>query len=85
VVLRHPVGERLGKRGDLGQVLVAGGDHHGAATQVTAAGPQNVPIAGGCQPGNPYAGADGSVGGELLEPLDDVHPGRIGIRRLLAE
>jgi hypothetical protein len=85
LVPRHPVGKGPSEHGDLRHILVAGGDHHGAATQVTGARPQDVAVTGRCQPRSACAGVNRSVGGELLEPLDDLHARRIRIRCLLAE
>ena len=85
MVLGNSVGDRAAKRRDLRQVLVAGGNHDGAGQEVTPAGRQDEPVAGGCQPGHRHPFAHRAVGGELLQPLDDFHPGGIAVACLLAE
>jgi hypothetical protein len=85
VVVRDPIGQRSGQRRHLRQVLVPGGDHDGAGAEGTVVGVQGVPVAGWCQPLDPHTGADGTVGGELLQSPDDLRGGCVGVMGLVAE
>jgi hypothetical protein len=85
VALGDPLGKGLGQRWDLRQVLPAGRHHDRAGGDLAVGRRQDVPVARGCQPREFHPVAHRAVGGEVLEPLDDLGGGGIGVPWLLPE